>query len=203
MDENTRVGKWQRARWAAILVGFLASALLVWQASYAAFSATTDNAGNTWSAGTVVLSDDDSSSVMFTVNAMKPGDTSSHCIQLTYTGNLAASIRLYGSVTPGSPDLSPYVQLEVDQGSGGSFADCTGFTADTSAPVLFTGTLGGTTSPFSATDWTNGKTTAFAPTGGAPQTYTYKFVTTLDPNAPNAAQGGSVTVTFTWEAQNT
>src|SRR5665647_332083 len=56
------------------LVAVAASAALVWQASYSAFSATTANPNNTWAAGSVVLSDDDSSdTAMFTATLLKPG----------------------------------------------------------------------------------------------------------------------------------
>ncbi len=209
MNTTTTGARWQYARWAAVVVGFVVSALLVWQASYAAFSATTDNSGNNWSAGTVKLTDDDSGSVLFTMTNMKPGDTSTNCIQVTYTGTLAAAVKLYGKVmapTAPTPDLSPFVQLKVEQGTGGGFGNCTGFTPNATTPVLFNGNLGGTTAPFAMTDWNSGLTTAFTPTGGTgagySETYTFRFTATLDPAANNTAQGGSVTANFIWEAQN-
>ena len=203
MDSST-APRWQQLRWAAVLVGFVASALLVWQASYAAFSATTSNAGNTWSSGTVSLADDDSNSAMFAAGGLAPGDTSTRCLQVQYTGSLAATVKLYGAVTPGTPDLGPYLQLKVEQGTGGTFAGCTGFTPDATTPVLFDGTLEGGTTPFAAADWSTGLTTAFAPVAGSAtaQVYSFRVTTTLDPNAPNAVQGGGVQAQFTWEAQS-
>jgi hypothetical protein len=200
---TSRVSKWRRARWAAVLVGFVASAGMVWQASYAAFSAQTDNTGNSWSSGTVVLSDDDSGAVLFSASNMKPGDSSTKCIQVTYTGTLAANVKLYGAVTAGSPDLSPYIKLKVEQGTGGTFADCTGFSPNGTTPTLFDGTLGGASSFAAATDWTSGILSTFAPTGASTESYTYRVTATLDSNAPNSVQGGSAQANFIWEAQNT
>ena len=47
-------------RWAALPVAVLASGVIVSTASYAAFTSSTDNSGNAWSAGSIALSDDDS-----------------------------------------------------------------------------------------------------------------------------------------------
>lgn len=46
------------------------SSALVFTASQAAFTATTANGPNTWSAGTVAISDDDAGSAMFTATAL-------------------------------------------------------------------------------------------------------------------------------------
>lgn len=207
MAESRHGKRRGHARWLVVPVGFVASALLVWQSSYATFNATTDNPGNSWSAGTVVLTDSvtgtTTGNTMFTLTGLKAGDApETHCIQLDYTGTLAATVKLYGAVSPGTPDLGPYVDLTIDSAGGTSSADCTTFPA--SSTQIFTGTLDGTT-PFNAhTDYTSGLTTGFAPTsngGGVTQTYAFRFTAGLDASAPNSVQGGSVNVTFTWEAQ--
>ena len=51
---------------AAVPAALMASALVVWQGSYAAFSATTSNAGNNWATGGVSLTDDDAGSARTT-----------------------------------------------------------------------------------------------------------------------------------------
>ena len=71
----------------------LASGGLVWQSSYSAFSATTSNPTNNWSAGTVALSDDDSNTAMFTASNLKPGATGTKCIAVTSTGSRASGPR--------------------------------------------------------------------------------------------------------------
>ncbi|MDT5034714.1 MAG: hypothetical protein QOC94_4885, partial [Actinoplanes sp.] len=47
---------------AAVFAGLLVSSSAILAASYAAFSATTSNAANNWSVGSVVLADDDTGS---------------------------------------------------------------------------------------------------------------------------------------------
>jgi predicted ribosomally synthesized peptide with SipW-like signal peptide len=70
---------------AAVPLGMLASGVLIWQASYAAFSATTTNPNNTFSAGTVTLTDNrQPSTVMFNPTGLKPGSTASACIKVTW-----------------------------------------------------------------------------------------------------------------------
>ena len=76
-------------------LGILASAGVVWQSSYAAFSATTSNAGNTLTAGTVKLTDSANGTAMLNATGLKPGSTGSACIKLTYGGSLAGNTKLY------------------------------------------------------------------------------------------------------------
>ena len=70
----------------ALAAALMISGLLVFQSSRAAFTDTTDNTGNSLSAGTVTLVDDDATAVMFNVSNMKPGDSSQNCILVTYQG---------------------------------------------------------------------------------------------------------------------
>ena len=168
--------------------------LVVIVGSRAAFSDTTSNAGNNWAAGTVVITDDDAGAAMFNATGMKPGSSVTNCIVVTYSGSLVpATVSLYGST--GGTGLAPYLDVDLDIGSGGSFGNCTGFTKDVSGDI-FTGTLSG----FSAThtNFANGLQ-SWAPAAN-PESKTYRFTLTLQDN--NAAQGLDATATFTWEAQN-
>ena len=72
---------------AAVPVGLLASGLLIFTASYSAFSATTTNGANSWSAGTVTISSNPGTA-MFTASGLKPGDTGTACVKVTHTGSL-------------------------------------------------------------------------------------------------------------------
>lgn len=179
---------------AGALLSLVAVSLMLFRLSDAAFSATTSNTGNQLAAGDVVLTDDDAGSMMFNVSGMKPGTTATECIQVTYSGSLDASVKLYGSLAGGT-GLAEFLDLSVYRGSGGSSADCTGFV---SAETVFTGTLEGFLT--SAVGFATGLGT-WTPTGGAPaDTVTYSFVVTLQDN--NNAQGLTSSPTFTWEAQN-
>ena len=183
IPRNTRVGVSMAA---VLLVG-----VVVVAGSMAAFSATTSNGSNSWTAGTVTLTDDDAGSVMFTVADMAPLDVVSNCIVVTYSGSLLPSdVNLYG--ISGGTGLDAYLDVTIEEGTGGVFGNCTGF-----APIstIFTGTL----SSFAAThtNFTNGAG-AWLPAAN-PESRTYKVTVTLQDN--NLAQGLNGTATFTWEAQ--
>lgn len=170
-------------------LGFVS--VLVMTSSRAAFVDTTDNTSNQFSAGTVVLNDDDAGSVLFNVNNLAPTDNRTNCITVSYTGSLAADVHLYGAA---SGSLAQYLDVVIDVGTGGSYNNCAGFSSGT---TLYTGTLAN----FAATrtDFVNG----LAGWNGAtnPSSRTYRISVTLQDN--NAAQGLSATADFTWEAQNT
>lgn len=188
MSHISRSARW--VRWSAAPVAMVASSLLVWQASQSAFSDTTDNGANNWAAGDVVISDDDAASAMFNPTNLKPGDTATECIRVTYSGSLAATVKLYGSVTG---TLDQYLDLTVEHGSGGTSASCAGFVTDA---TIYSGTLDnfGNT----ATNFATG-VGSWAPAGPG-QNKTYRFTYTVQNN--NAAQATTAQATFTWEAQN-
>ena len=74
---------------AAVPVGLVLSAAVVWQSTSAAFTASTDNAGNSWKAGTVALST--SSSAIFSTGLdgmLTPGASRSRCLHVDYAGDL-------------------------------------------------------------------------------------------------------------------
>jgi hypothetical protein len=181
------------------VAGVAASAVVVWHSSYSAFSATTENPTNSWAAGTVVLSDDDTATAMFTASNLEPTSTSSHCITVTSTGTLPSTVKLYGTTPTTTNGLSSYVNLTITQGTGGAFSNCSGFVPLGTDATVYTGTLAGFGS--SATDFATGLGT-WAPTGSGSETRVFQFTYTIDPAIPNSAQGGTAAVGFTWEAQN-
>ena len=180
-------------------VGILAGAVLltgafIVTASLAAFSDTTDNSGNTWSAGSVILTDDDSTSVLFNVGNMLPLATATNCIVVTYSGSLVpADVNLYG--VSGGTGLDAYLDLTIEEGSGGVFDNCSGF-SPIGGPIFGPGTL----TSFAATHTNFGNGAGVWDPAANPESRTYRFVVTLQD--ANGAQGLDATATFTWEAQN-
>ncbi|MDQ6641844.1 MAG: CalY family protein [Actinomycetota bacterium] len=181
---------------AAIPVAVIASGVMVWQSTYSAFSATTSNPTNNWASGTVALSDDDSNTAMFTATALKPGSTGTKCIAVTSTGSLPAAVKLYGTSYATTNGLASNLNITVDEGTGGTFASCAGFTSTSN---IYTGTLAsfGTTK----TNFATGVGT-WTPTGTASETKSYKITYTLSASTPDTAQGGTAAMGFTWESQN-
>lgn len=182
----------------ALPLALVASSALVYQASNAAFTASTSNGSNTWSSGTVALTDDDSSTVMFNATGLKPGSTGIKCINVTYSGSLAAGVRLY--VTSPSGTLGQYLDFTIEEGTGatgGATLSCSGFSA-TSTLTAGGETLDSFTTAH--TDFGSGVST-WAPTGAAPDSRSYRVTYTLQDT--NSAQNKNAAATFTWEAQNT
>jgi hypothetical protein len=174
--------------------------------TWSSFSQSTANPSNGFSAGTVNVSDNDAGAT-FSLPTLSPGTSASGCIRVTYTGSLAAAIRLYASLTG---TLAQYVNLTVTRGSENSpsFPSCSSFAADSTdyigsgAGVVYSGTLAAFATAHSG--YANG----LADPPGAPQTWnandahSYKFTFALPAGAPAAAQGLSSSATFDWEAQN-
>ena len=185
----------------AVVVGLIGAVAGV--GTWSAFSATTSNGGNTFSAGSVTLTDNDSGSAMLSLSSAKPGDSDTSCIEVTYTGSLASAVRLHGTTT--GTGLDQYLDLRVTRGTTTSpFDSCTNFTADPTdyngngAGVVYSGTLqgfpdayaGGIVDPVAASpeSWTAG------------EKHAYKFVVTVQDN--DAAQGKTASQQFTWEARS-
>lgn len=175
---------------AAVPVGFLLSGALIWQASYAAFTATTANTGNSWQAGSVTLTDNDSGSAMFSASGLVPGSTGARCLEVTYGGNVAVDVRMYAAYGAAS-DLADNLDLVVEQGTA-TANDCTGWT---SAATLYSGQADGFVAAHA--NWTSGADT-WAPS--APAIRWYRIAYTLQDESE--AQGDALDLAFTWEAQS-
>src|SRR5438874_9623165 len=101
-DVNKQRRRRRALRAAAPVAGLLAAGLLVWQGSYSAFSATTDNTNDSWASGTLVLTNNGgaaayaaSTSATFAETNLKPGSTNTKCITVKSTGSLAGALKFY------------------------------------------------------------------------------------------------------------
>jgi predicted ribosomally synthesized peptide with SipW-like signal peptide len=167
--------------------------------TFSAFSSTTDNTGNNFTAGSVTLSDNDAGSALYNVTNAKPGDSNVSCILLTYSGSLDSDVKLY--TTSSVNAFASNVDLTIEKGTGsGAFPACTGFSAQS---TIYSGTLANFAStknsyangiaayPGAATKWSTG------------DTLVYRFTVTLNSAVANSAQGGTTgSHSFTWEARN-
>ncbi len=178
----------QLVRATAVATALLMVTILTISRSNAAFSDTTANTSNSFATGTVVLTDDDTGSALFTASNMTPGSPLVECITVTYSGSqLPAPIRLYGSTTG---TLDTYLNTAIEIGTGGSYGDCTGFTPTS---TLFNNTLANFSTTH--TDWASGLATHSAATN--PTVRTFRFTIEVQNNP--AAQGNSSTADFTFE----
>ncbi|MFC5501328.1 hypothetical protein ACFPJ4_03625 [Lysinimonas soli] len=193
-------------RLATLIVGptaILVAGLLVWNGSNAAFTATTRNTGNNWETGSVLLSDDDLGAAAFRVSGVVPGQTGSRCIVVTSESTVPGEVRMYVD-TIGAQGLENNITISMESGSGGSFANCTGFVPD--APPV-----GPALSLAAAAASSNSYATGILPwatTGTPGETKTYRAtwtfdVTGLTQTQIDALQGKSASADVVWELQST
>jgi hypothetical protein len=184
-----------------VVLGIVATCVAT--GTFAAFRATTANPGNSFAAGTVTIADNDAGSAVASLPAASPGQSSTGCIAVTYSGTLDAGVRIYASLTG---TLAPYLNLTVTRGTDPSptFASCAAFTADAAnylgqgAGVVYSGLLSAFPTSYA--------TGIVDPLSGSPETWTtserhvFRFVVTLANN--DQAQGRAQSADFTWEARN-
>jgi hypothetical protein len=206
------INRRRAVRAAAPVAGLLAAGLLVWQGSYAAFSASTDNTDDAWSTGNLALVNNGgtgtfagSTTALFDgttsgqpENNLKPGDSGDKCITVRSTGSLDGDLALFRSGFTGTNAAALAAELNItvqvaDTGAAGNVpANCTGF------PV------GATTIhsniPLTSLPTSYGAAPTTAVTGGT-DSVTYRIFWELDPAADNTVASSSVVTDLTWEIQ--
>ncbi|MCP3934559.1 MAG: hypothetical protein GY708_04210 [Actinomycetia bacterium] len=190
------VGSGQGLVVATVRLTSIAAALLLITAltasrSRAAFSDTSVNTGSSFSTGSVVITDDDTGTALFSATGMTPGSAVVECIVLTYSGSVTpADIKMYGTTTG---TLDTYLDTTIEIGTGGTFGNCTGFAP---ASTVYSGTLAN----FSATylNWASGLALFTAAANPTSQT----LRVTVDVQNNPAAQSQTSTADFTFEAQD-
>jgi hypothetical protein len=189
-------------------VGLLAAGLLVWQGSYAAFSATTNDTANTWSSATLNLTNNGgtaayaaSTTATFGGANLKPGATGTTCLTVKSVGTSAGSLAMYESaLADSSPSLGGFIQLTITQAPTlvDVLANCAAFPAVGVTPVTSNQPL----STYPTTYATAPGPVAVA-TGTVMQAYkvVWTFVSAGSTLLDNPVQGKTVTAAFTWEIQ--
>lgn len=179
-----------------VLAGLALVSGVVLQVSSAAFTSTTENAGNSWDAGTVTLTDNDSDTALFSVTGLAPEDTGNNCIEVTYSGSIApgAAVSLHAAVTEtiggsSGDGLGDDLDIVVKMGTAGT--SCALIGTPTS---IYTGTLAAFNTSASAlsTGWT--------PTLGVDTMRPFQITYTLGSDTANDAQEDGADATFTWSA---
>ncbi len=182
-------------------VAILVAGLLVWQGSSAAFTAQTRNTGNSWETGSVLLSDDDMGVAGISIINAVPGQSGSKCIVVTSTSSTPGTVKTFIERV-GAQGLENNILISFEKGTGGTFANCTGFVAD--EPPLPAATLALAGANFStyatgALPWvTTGNSS------GESKTYRVSWVfstTGLSQTAIDALQGKSASADVVWELQ--
>lgn len=191
-----------------VIAGVLALALtagLIVRTSQAAFTSTTDNTGNSVEAGTVVLTDNDSGSALLTIANAYPGYSQENCIRVTYSGTIDPTVvRVYStsafSTAPnGTLDMEDQVNITIWEGTGGTFNDCTGFTASPASAIVGTTAL----STWDGADSSYATGSGSWNPGAGPVTRTYRVRLEVDDSTGNAYQGQTLSgIALTWETRS-
>lgn len=170
----------------------------------AVFTSTASNDGNTFTAGTVTMGDNDSGQAMLALSNSRPDDSDTSCIRVSYTGSLPSTVRLYGTTT--GTGLDPYLILTVTRGTlpADTFDNCTNFLPDAGdyigagSGVIYSGTLQAFPDDYS--------TALVDPTAATPETWTtgesHDYSITVTVADSDGGQGKTATQTFIWEASN-
>lgn len=177
----------------AFAVPMLLVGLLAMSASRAAFAFTTDNSANVVGAGTVDLVGEGPGPALFNASALSPNQTLVNCIVIYHdTARNPGVMRMYSGGFTDSGNLADYLNLTIEEGSGGSSGNCEGFVAQHTIAV-------GTLTDFN-TNHTNYTTGAGFSSVATPHSMTYRITVTLDAATPNAQQGEKLTaLAFIWE----
>jgi hypothetical protein len=191
-------------------VGLLAAGLLVWQGSYAAFSATTQDTTNTWSSAQLSLKNNGgvagayaaTTSATFGGASLKPGATGTTCLTVQSNGTSAGNMAMYLSNLVNAGGLAQQIKLTVTAAPTATeiVANCASFPAAGNTTVATNLPLAGVGS-FPIT-YAAGTPVAVA-SGLVLTAYkvTWTFATTGSNPGDNALQGKTTTADFTWELQ--
>lgn len=176
---------------ASVLGALVLSTLFVWQTAYARFTDATLPVAAGVSTATLVLTDNDAGTALFSATGLKPGAAGTRCIVVTSASPVPTVVRLYAPRSSTSV-LANALVLTVDEGTGGSSAGgCTGFLPTS---TLYSGALAGFPTSFA------GGLGNWVPATGTAETRTYQLTYRL-PSSASSGQDTSTTLAFTWEAQ--
>ncbi|PPK92404.1 putative ribosomally synthesized peptide with SipW-like signal peptide [Kineococcus xinjiangensis] len=100
---------------AAVPLGLLMSGVLVYQSSSAAFTARTETDNNTFTAGSMTLTNNDTGAATIVVTNIIPSTTwVDRCIRVAYVGQTATDLALYTTTTHTADTAAAGTYLSVD-----------------------------------------------------------------------------------------
>lgn len=179
------------AGWIALPVALLASGAVVATASYASFTASTENPDNSWTSGKVVLTDDRAGTAMFDVDGLAPGDADAACITVTSDSTVDSTVAMYTKDSSPADGLSDQLLMTVHSAPAGT--DCADVTS--AGTEEFAGPLSTLTSHAAHADGI-----ARWDTGTTQDSRVVRIGYSLPTTADNTAQDTTASTTFVWEA---
>jgi hypothetical protein len=155
-------------------------------ASGASFTATSANPANTFTAGTMTMSNSKAAGAILTAANMKPGDPATKgTVDIKNSGSASGAFSLSRGAVVDSDGTNPMSgKLNVIVTDCGSDVDC----AVGTSTVKYTGTLAAMTSAIALGSFAGN------------EEHRYEFSVALDTTATNAYQGDNSVVPFAWDA---
>ncbi|NND74488.1 MAG: hypothetical protein HKN44_05730 [Ilumatobacter sp.] len=126
----------QTGRSFAAAVSVLLIATLVVNRSSTALKGDPASGASALQAGTIELTDDDEGRSLFDLSDLSPARPVEQCVEVTYGGTILP-VALELRVTSGG-ELDEFLDIEIDEGTGGGFGSCEDFSAERS---VFSGTV--------------------------------------------------------------
>ena len=215
----SRTTRRRAVRAVAPVAGLLAAGLLVWQGSYAAFSATTTNQQDSWASGQLVLKNNgvgttySATTATPVINAtnIQPGaSTFVRCITVESSGTLAGTLKFYrGAITDVNTlaptfNLSDAINVKVDAAAVTAVQtvdpSCTAGAGTVSFPGAPTAILPATALSSLPTSYATATTSVAVAAGTQRVAYrlTWSFPSTANDNSYQAA---STKADLNWEIQ--
>jgi hypothetical protein len=156
-------------------------------ASGASFTSQSANPSNTFTAGTMTMSNSKAGTAILSASNMKPGDPATKGeVSIKNTGSVAGVFTLSRGTVVDSDGTNPMSgKLNLVVTDCGADLNCA-TPADNSNK--YTGTLAAMSAPIGLTSW------------AADEEHKYEFSVALDSSATNAYQGDNSVVPFTWDA---
>ncbi len=153
--------------------------------SGATFTAHSANPANTFTAGTLTMSNSKDAAVILSSGNMKPGDSTNGTVDIANTGSVAGNFKLSTSNVSDANGLLTQLDLKIE--------DC-GLYSGTTAPTCST-----TTSVY------NGKASAFTTAAqlgsfASSAKHRYQFTVTMPSTISDTYQGKTGSVQFDWDA---
>jgi spore coat-associated protein N len=156
--------------------------------SGATFTAQSANPSNTFTSGTLTMSNSKDNAAVLTASNLKPGDVSTGTVDIQNTGSLAGTFSLSRTNLTNSDAANPMSQkMDLVVKDCGDFSSGTP-SCDAGDPVKYSGTL----------DAMSGSSALG--TYAANEKHRYEFAATFNSSAGNQYQGDNTSATFQWDA---
>jgi hypothetical protein len=184
MAQISTLARKPRSTLAALATVLVAAGVVV--GSSASFTASSANPSNTFSSGTLTMTNSSGAAAILTASGLRPGDpASTGVVDIKNSGSLSGSFALSRdtlSDSDGDNPMSGKLNLTVK--------DCgvTPATCDAGDPVKYSGTIAAMSSDVALG------------TFAANEEHRYEFKVSLDASASDAYQGDNSVVGFKWSA---